>query len=120
LKAAGHLLPMVNRQWSMVNGHPTPLPKLPAFRPASPRFRPIYLTGFFSCYTIANEMALLDLDKIIIKRTIMGIICTKCGGNLKPMETKTITGKIIKALSFGQMKTKGYVCESCEKKFTVM
>jgi len=27
-------------------------------------------------------MALLDLDKIIIKRTVIGIRCTACGGNL--------------------------------------
>ena len=65
-------------------------------------------------------MALLDLDKIIIKRTIVGINCNNCGGTLKLMQRKTSTVKIINLLSFGKIKSKTYECEICKKKYIVI
>ena len=61
-------------------------------------------------------MALLDLDKIIIKRTIVGIRCTSCGGNLVIAKKRSILGLFIKLVSFGSVKPKNYACENCKKK----
>jgi len=61
-------------------------------------------------------MALLDLDKIIIKRTILGIRCISCGGNLMAVEKKSIVGLFIKLVSFGTIKPKNYECKNCKKR----
>ena len=61
-------------------------------------------------------MALLDLDKIIIKRTIVGIRCTSCGGNLVVAKKKSITSGFIKLVSFGTIQPKNYECENCKKR----
>jgi len=65
-------------------------------------------------------MALLDLDKIIIKRTILGIRCTSCGGNLVISKKKSITGRFIKLVSFGTIKPKYYECENCKKRHLLL
>ncbi|MEO8415985.1 MAG: hypothetical protein ABI472_20155 [Ginsengibacter sp.] len=64
----------------------------------------------------ASDMALLDLDKIIIKRTIVGIRCTACGGNLVVAKKKSITGRFIQLVSFGIIQPKNYECENCKKR----
>ena len=46
-------------------------------------------------------MALLDLDKIIIDRTIVGINCRDYGGNMVAAKKRSITSRIIQVLSFG-------------------
>ena len=61
-------------------------------------------------------MALLDLDKIIIKRTVIGIRCTSCGGNLQVTKKRSVVGTCIKLLSFGAIKPQHYECENCKKK----
>ena len=65
-------------------------------------------------------MALLDLEKIIIKRTILGIRCTVCGGNLVIAKKKSITGRFIKLVSFGAIKPKNYECENCKKRHLLL
>jgi hypothetical protein len=65
-------------------------------------------------------MALLDLDKIIIKRTILGIRCTSCGGNLVPVKRKSIIGRLIKLVSFGTIKPENYECENCRKRHLLL
>lgn len=61
-------------------------------------------------------MALLDLDKIIIKRTVVGIRCTSCGGHLEVAKKKSIAGRFIILVSFGIIKPKYYECEICKKR----
>lgn len=61
-------------------------------------------------------MTLLDVDKIIIKRTIVGIRCSECGGNLVISKKKSITSRILKVFSFGIIQTKNYECETCKKR----
>ena len=61
-------------------------------------------------------MALLDLDKIIIKRTIIGIRCSSCGGNLEVSKKKSMAGHFINLASFGAIKPKNYECENCKKR----
>jgi ssDNA-binding Zn-finger/Zn-ribbon topoisomerase 1 len=65
-------------------------------------------------------MALLDLDKIIIKRTIIGIRCTSCGGNLVVAKKRSIVGRFIKLVSFGTIKPKNYECENCKKRHLLL
>jgi YgiT-type zinc finger domain-containing protein len=65
-------------------------------------------------------MALLDIDKILLKKTIKGINCLECGGSLKEIENKTMTGKIIKAATIGLLKTKQYECETCGRKYILL
>jgi DNA-directed RNA polymerase subunit RPC12/RpoP len=62
-------------------------------------------------------MALLDLDNIIINRTLTGIRCTFCGGHLEMMITPSILGRFIQLVSFGTIKPQCYQCENCRKKF---
>jgi uncharacterized protein with PIN domain len=64
-------------------------------------------------------MLIRDMDKIIIRKTIKGINCLECGGILKEIEKKTMTGKIIKVLTLGIIETTLYECESCGKKYLV-
>jgi hypothetical protein len=65
-------------------------------------------------------MALLDLDKIIIKRTVLGIRCTSCGGNLVAAGKKSIVRLIINLASFGTIKPKNYECENCKKRYLLI
>ena len=65
-------------------------------------------------------MGLLDLDKIIIKRTIVGIRCASCGGNLVIAKKRSIAGQFIKLISFGTIKPKNYECENCNKKYLLL
>ncbi|GAB4024556.1 hypothetical protein [Spirosoma gilvum] len=62
-------------------------------------------------------MGLLDLDKIIIKRTVLGIRCTACGGNLVIAEKKSAAGWFMKVISFGVIQPETYKCETCSKRF---
>jgi uncharacterized protein with PIN domain len=65
-------------------------------------------------------MALLDLDKIIIKRTIVGIRCTSCGGNLEIAKKKSNISRFIKMISFGAIRPKKYECENCKRKYLLI
>jgi DNA-directed RNA polymerase subunit RPC12/RpoP len=65
-------------------------------------------------------MALIDLDKIIIKRTILRIRCTACGGNLVVSSRKSIAGRLARVISFGAVKPESYVCETCKKTFLLL
>nr|WP_295925992.1 hypothetical protein [uncultured Dyadobacter sp.] len=62
-------------------------------------------------------MGLLDLDKIIIKRTVLGIRCTACGGNLVISKKKSLAGQLAKMISLGTIKPATYECETCKKRF---
>lgn len=64
-------------------------------------------------------MGLLDLDKIIIKRTVMGIRCAVCGGNLIVSDNLCLTGRIAKMISLGKLKPECYECETCKKRYTL-
>jgi len=65
-------------------------------------------------------MALLDLEKIIIKRTIVGIRCTSCGGNLVIAKKRSFTGQFLKIISLGTLKPKNYQCENCKKRHLLL
>jgi uncharacterized protein with PIN domain len=65
-------------------------------------------------------MAILDIDKIIIKRTIAGVNCRVCGGLLKETKKKSISGRIITAATMGILKTKQYECEICKRKYLLI
>jgi hypothetical protein len=65
-------------------------------------------------------MSLLDLDKIIIKRTIVGIRCTSCGGNLVDAKKKSLIGQLVRVISLGIIKPKNYQCENCKKRFVLL
>ncbi len=65
-------------------------------------------------------MGLLDLDKIIIKRTILGIRCSACGGNLAATTTKSMRARLIRWLSLGSVKPKNYECEQCRKRYLLL
>ncbi|MEO8149975.1 MAG: hypothetical protein ABI723_20215 [Bacteroidia bacterium] len=65
-------------------------------------------------------MPLLDLDKIIIQKTIIGVNCVACGGNLKHINKRSFTAKVITAFTFGKIKAKLYQCETCNKFYTVI
>jgi ribosomal protein S27E len=64
-------------------------------------------------------MAILDLDKIVFNRTIIGIVCEKCGGNLKQSGKAKATRWLIRILSFGKKKARCYECENCKTKYLV-
>ncbi len=64
-------------------------------------------------------MGLLDLDKIIIKRTVFGIRCKACGGNLLVSDKRCILGCLAKILSFGRIRPDCYECETCKKRYTL-
>lgn len=64
-------------------------------------------------------MGLLDLDKIIVQRTVIGIRCTSCGGNLH-LKKISFGGRLIRLVSFGMIKPKNYACESCGKKYVLI
>lgn len=64
-------------------------------------------------------MALIDLDKIIIKRTIEGIRCAECAGSLSYCPHKSVHSKIIRLVTFGAVKPKDYRCQACGKRYTM-
>jgi uncharacterized protein with PIN domain len=64
-------------------------------------------------------MGLLDLDKIIIKRTFLGIRCTVCGGNLVVSPKMSFAGRVAKIVSLGKLKPESYECEICKKRYTL-
>ncbi|WP_421825409.1 hypothetical protein [Larkinella sp.] len=65
-------------------------------------------------------MGLLDLDKIIIKRTILGIRCSHCGGNLVLSPQRSIAGRFIRLVSLGTITPKKYECEQCQKRYLLL
>ncbi|GGH21135.1 hypothetical protein GCM10007423_02030 [Dyadobacter endophyticus] len=65
-------------------------------------------------------MALIDLDKIIVKRTILGIRCTVCGGNLLVSEKESAISKLARIISLGIVRPKDYACETCKKRYILL
>jgi uncharacterized protein with PIN domain len=65
-------------------------------------------------------MALIDLDKIIVKRTILGIRCTVCGGNLAISQKKSVASRLVRFLSLGTVKAESYQCETCKKRYLLL
>jgi uncharacterized protein with PIN domain len=65
-------------------------------------------------------MAILELDKIIFTKTVIGIVCTKCGGDLKPTGKKYLSDKIIAVISLGKVKIRHYQCNNCKKKYIIL
>jgi hypothetical protein len=65
-------------------------------------------------------MAIVDLDKIIIRQTIIGINCPRCGGALREIKAARFKTKAIKILSFGAIDIKEYRCDVCKKNFTFL
>ncbi|HKR05414.1 MAG TPA: hypothetical protein VJY62_12335 [Bacteroidia bacterium] len=64
-------------------------------------------------------MALLNLDKVEIKRTTIGIICPKCGGDLIPSAIKNMGSKIMHVVSLGTIQVHNYNCKNCKNKFNL-
>jgi uncharacterized protein with PIN domain len=60
-------------------------------------------------------MPLLNIEEFKIKKIVEGASCPKCGGELIPSSNKPLSGKIIRALSLGVIKTKSYECKECER-----
>lgn len=65
-------------------------------------------------------MGLVDLDKIIIKRTVLGIRCTVCGGNLVVSDKMSFAGRLARVVSLGNLKPECYKCETCKKRYTLL
>jgi uncharacterized protein with PIN domain len=65
-------------------------------------------------------MAILELDKIIFTKTVIGIVCTKCGGDLKPTGKNNLPDKIITIVSLGKVKIRHYQCDNCKKKYIIL
>jgi hypothetical protein len=109
---------MVNRQQTIVN-----LPPSSQSSRCSSRIehvRPYFLLVRVFKATFDSVMALIDLDKIIIKRTILGIRCTACGGNLVVSKKKSIAGRLASVISLGTIKAENYECETCKKGFLLL
>ncbi|BAV05089.1 hypothetical protein FLA_1096 [Filimonas lacunae] len=64
-------------------------------------------------------MALLDLDKIIVHRTITGIRCNSCEGNLVRVKM-SFTARMVKLLFLGRLKPANYECEHCKKRYVLL
>ncbi|RDB02377.1 hypothetical protein DVG78_28995 [Runella aurantiaca] len=60
------------------------------------------------------------MDKIIINRTIFGIRCTDCGGNLVITKKRMLLSHCIRLVSFGLIKPEQYECENCKKKYLLI
>jgi hypothetical protein len=65
-------------------------------------------------------MAILELDKIIIKKPDSGIQCIHCGGDLKQTGKIKLLAKIITIITLGKIKIRHYQCENCKKKYIVL
>lgn len=65
-------------------------------------------------------MSLLDLDKIIIKKNVLGIRCPACGGNLLLTDKRCVIGWFSKIVSLGRLKPECYECETCRKRYTLL
>ena len=110
---------MVNRQSSTI----TPSSPTSALSSLTAYIHPIYFETpchvFIFVYKYTS-MGLLDLDKIIIKRTVVGIRCTSCGGGLEIAKKKSFISLFIKLVSFGTIRPKKYECENCKKKYLLI
>ena len=65
-------------------------------------------------------MAILDLGKIIFNKTIIGITCAHCGGDLKQLPKIPILVKLLNMMLFNNLKPKQYQCTTCQKKYTLI
>ncbi len=65
-------------------------------------------------------MGLLDIDKIIVKRNIVGIRCPSCCGNLVEAKKKPFITLVVKIISLGRIKPKTYECETCKKRTVLL
>jgi hypothetical protein len=65
-------------------------------------------------------MAILELDKIIIKKPDTGIQCSHCGGDLKQYGKIKLLDKIIACITLGKVKIRHYQCDNCKKKYIVL
>ncbi len=59
-------------------------------------------------------MAILDLDKIVINKTIIGITCPVCSGNLILISKPAKFKKISRIISF---TVRSYKCEVCDRSY---
>ena len=76
--------------------------------------------AFSNLWENQRTMAMFHLDKIIFNKTIIGITCAHCGGDLKPMPKIHILGRWLKVLTINKIKPKRYQCTTCQKKCTVL
>jgi uncharacterized protein with PIN domain len=65
-------------------------------------------------------MAILDLDKMLIRKQYSGILCSNCGGDLKKTIKPNMVGKLISWLTGGYIKAGHYQCENCKKRYTII
>ena len=107
---------MINGLWSIVSS--SSQTRCPSSQTKD--FHPFYFVNLFVVCIFVPVMALLDLEKIIIKRTILGIRCTVCGGNLVLAKKKSSAGRFIKLISFGTINPKNYECENCKKRHLLL
>lgn len=95
------------------------LPQISDYSPLIILIHPIYFKSFPGDFIFVPVMALLDLDKIIIKRTVIGIRCISCGGNLVTKKRSVIC-RIVNIVSFTLLKPQRYECENCKKKHILL
>jgi predicted RNA-binding Zn-ribbon protein involved in translation (DUF1610 family) len=61
-------------------------------------------------------MLLNDMSEIVIQKTVMGICCPDCGGDLQPAGNGKKTGWWIWLMTrFIRKKLKHYTCSNCKK-----
>ena len=65
-------------------------------------------------------MAILELDKIIIKKPETGIHCANCGGDLRKIGRIKIIQQIVVFIGFRKLAGHKYECDNCKKKYTVI
>ena len=65
-------------------------------------------------------MAILELDKIIIKKPDTGIHCINCGGDLKQNNQIKLLRKIIAFISLAKLRIGHYQCDNCKRKYMIL
>ena len=62
-------------------------------------------------------MNIIDINKIIINKTVLGVECPYCSGELVTFTNKSIISKLIRTFSLGMVKVYSYKCRNCSKLF---
>ena len=65
-------------------------------------------------------MNIIDINKIIINKTVLGVECPCCSGDLTAFKNKSIIPKLIRTLSLGMVKVYSYKCRNCSKLFILV
>ncbi|MBL7933616.1 MAG: hypothetical protein JNL60_17060 [Bacteroidia bacterium] len=60
-------------------------------------------------------MAIIDLDKIIVSQTIIGVNCPRCGGKLSVTKESRFKRTVLNFFSAGLLSIRKYRCDNCGK-----